>query len=542
MKLEPTAEQRNVIDAFKTGKDVTISAGAGCGKSSTLEMLAESTSQRGLLIAFNRAVAEEASRKLSSTNTTALNTHRIAYRWARGDKDGSVALDKLNSSKRISWFQVASAFQIQPFVYGDKSFRKRLEKKNVTNAATSALDNFLKSGDDQIAAKHMPYIRGLEAPEVYGRGPVHEELSKVVIPLAQRMWKNILSPNASDMRVTHDVYLKLWALSKPDLGYDFILLDEAQDTNPAVMSVFENQPMQKIAVGDKNQQLYQFTGSINAMDEFKSDLHVKLQQSWRFGAAIQDAANVFLDRLNADIRLKGNPNVESRVVENAPFDPHASSATLVRTNAGAIQELISALDSQQRVFLIGGNTQFKTLIKAAGDLRDGRSVSHPDFAGFSNWTEAVEYANEDGGADLKVIVDLIEKHGSNTLLNALDKCVGREQDAQKVISTVHKVKGREWDQVRLADDFQRSKKKKDKEDLSTKGAREALMFYYVAVTRAKHLLDPGPLAPDLANVNSPSESVKLSLPEDVREKLDSARGDMSMDDYILSLIKKDQEE
>src|SRR5690625_4268432 len=109
MKLEPTAEQRDVIDAFKTGQDVTISAGAGCGMSATLGMLAESTSQRGLVIAFNRAVAEEASRKLSNTETTALNTRRIAYRCARGDKDGSGALDKLNSSKRISWFQVASA-------------------------------------------------------------------------------------------------------------------------------------------------------------------------------------------------------------------------------------------------------------------------------------------------------------------------------------------------------------------------------------------------------------------------------------------------
>lgn len=541
MKLQPTSEQRDVIDAFHTGKNVTISAGAGCGKSSTLEMIAESTSQRGLLIAFNRAVADEASRKLGGTNTTALNTHRIAYRWARGDKDGNTALEKLNSSKRISWFQIASAFQIQPFVYGDKDFRKRLEKKTVTNAATSTLDNFLKSGDDQITNKHVPYVRGLESHEVYGRGPVHYELAKVVLPLAQRMWENILSPNGSDMRVTHDVYLKLWALSKPDLGYDFILLDEAQDTNPAVMSVFENQQMQKIAVGDKNQQLYQFTGSINAMDEFKSDLYVKLQQSWRFGSAIQDAANVFLERLNADIRLKGNPNVESRIVENAPFDPYASSATLVRTNAGAIQELISALDSQQKVFLIGGNTQFKTLIKAAGDLREGRAVSHPDFAGFSSWGEAVEYSKDDDGADLKVIVDLIEKHGSSPLLKALDQCVNREQDAQQVISTVHKVKGREWDQVRLADDFMRSSKKKDKDE-SSKNAREALMFYYVAVTRAKHLLDPGPLAPDLAGVNSPSESVSLALPDDVREKLDASRGDMSLDDYILSLIQKDQAE
>lgn len=547
MRFQPTDEQQAVIDGFKTGKDVTITAGAGCGKSATLEMLAESTDKRGLLIAFNRAVAEEASQKLSGTNTKALNTHRIAYAWARNDKQGSVVLDKMNSSKRISWFQVANDFNVKPFRFGTDRFPRTLDKKNVTQAALRALDNFFKDGSTEISSIHMPYIRGIEPNDVWGRGQVHKDLGSIVLPLAQRMWEDVLWDNGTSVRVTHDAYLKLWAMSRPVLPYDFILLDEAQDTNPAVMSVFENQQVQKVAVGDKNQQLYSFNGSINAMDKFESDVYVKLQKSWRFGTAIQDAANVFLNELEADIRLRGNPQVDSEIMLNAPFDPFSSSATLVRTNAGAINELIGSLSRNQSTHLIGGNSQFKNMIKAADQLHGGRTVTHPDFAGFSNWSEAREYANEsDDGADLKVIVDLVENHGPKQLLSALDKCTEREDQAQTVISTVHKVKGREWDRVHLADDFISAKARKKDDGQLTAGSKESLMFYYVAVTRAKHILDPGPLFNKLEHllgkrsdvpVEEPGNAVTLDLPEDLRERLDFERGEESLDSYILKLLE-----
>ncbi|APS68750.1 hypothetical protein AVI55_16905 (plasmid) [Piscirickettsia salmonis] len=42
--------------------------------------------------------------------------------------------------------------------------------------------------------------------------------------------------------ITHDGYLKLYQLSKPILNqYDFIMLDEAQDANPAILDIFERQ-------------------------------------------------------------------------------------------------------------------------------------------------------------------------------------------------------------------------------------------------------------------------------------------------------------
>ena len=62
---------------------------------------------------------------------------------------------------------------------------------------------------------------------------------------------------------THDVYLKLYQLSKPSIqGYDYIMLDEAQDANPSILDILSHQQIQRIYVGDKNQQIYEFRGTI----------------------------------------------------------------------------------------------------------------------------------------------------------------------------------------------------------------------------------------------------------------------------------------
>ena len=41
--------------------------------------------------------------------------------------------------------------------------------------------------------------------------------------------------------ITHDVYLKLWALSDPDLKKDFIFFDETQDANPVILDIISKQ-------------------------------------------------------------------------------------------------------------------------------------------------------------------------------------------------------------------------------------------------------------------------------------------------------------
>ena len=61
----PTKEQIAAIDSFNSGGRVIISAYAGAGKTSTLQLIAESTTRRGLYLAFNSSTAAEGWREVS---------------------------------------------------------------------------------------------------------------------------------------------------------------------------------------------------------------------------------------------------------------------------------------------------------------------------------------------------------------------------------------------------------------------------------------------------------------------------------------------
>src|SRR5690554_895516 len=77
--MKPTPEQAAVIDTFRSGDHLVIEAGAGTGKTSTLRMLADATpGRRGVYIAYNRSIAQEAQRKFPA-RVTCKTAHSFAY-------------------------------------------------------------------------------------------------------------------------------------------------------------------------------------------------------------------------------------------------------------------------------------------------------------------------------------------------------------------------------------------------------------------------------------------------------------------------------
>jgi len=75
---QATEEQRVAIDKFGGRGTLKIVAFAGTGKTTTLTMLAKSRSSRGIYIAFNRAVANEAKEKFPR-HVDCRTTHSIAF-------------------------------------------------------------------------------------------------------------------------------------------------------------------------------------------------------------------------------------------------------------------------------------------------------------------------------------------------------------------------------------------------------------------------------------------------------------------------------
>ncbi|KUL54589.1 DNA helicase [Streptomyces sp. NRRL F-4489] len=479
----PTAEQSAAAEAFPTGAHLAIQAGAGTGKTTTLAMLAHAARRQrrtGRYIAFNRAVAQHAARTFPS-EVHCGTAHALAFTAV-----GKHYRSRLNAPRQAGW-RTGAALGIED------GMRLRLGPRNVTNKALSytalrTVTRFCQSADKEIAHHHVPPLRGAESE------PLHTQLAEVVLPYARKAWADLQHPDHGVVRFEHDHYLKMWALSDPVIPADFLLLDEAQDTNPVVEQVLTAQRAhaQLVLVGDSAQAIYGWRGARDVLTGFDGT-HLSLSRSFRFGPDLAAEANRWLAIVGTPLRLTGSP---CRKTEMRPVP--VPEAILCRTNVGAMVEVIRQLAENRRVALAGGGEALSALARAADDLSSGRRTAHPELMLFETWAELREYAEYDpAGRDLLPLVELVDEHGAATVLQALDR-LSPEESAQVTVSTAHRAKGREWSTVRIADDFTAPDDLDDcdKDGLPLPGPvdLDEARLAYVAVTRAREQLDLGGLS------------------------------------------------
>ncbi|WP_405605322.1 UvrD-helicase domain-containing protein [Streptomyces sp. NBC_01410] len=476
--MNPTDEQTAAADAFRAGHHLALQAGAGTGKTSTLVLLASATRRRGRYIAFNKAIAHDAAARFPATVTCktahALAFAAIGHRYAR----------RLNGPRQAGW-KTGTALGITKSVrIGDRE----VTPKALSHAVLRTVTRYCHSADRTLARHHVPHLRGLDDPDL------HTQLAHVVLPFAQKAWADLQHPDDGVVRFDHDHYLKIWALSDPKIDADFLLLDEAQDTNPVLEHVFAAQRdhAQLVMVGDSAQAIYGWRGARDVMAGFDGHA-LSLSQSFRFGPRLADEANRWLTIADAPIRLAGTDAISTSL---APVeDP---DAVLCRTNIGAMTEVMTYLAAGQRVALAGGGESLRALANAARDLKEGRRTWHSELLLFPSWGELQDYAEHDpAGGDLKPFVDLIDQHGPDVILAAVDQLTP-EAHADITISTAHRAKGREWASVRIAADFT-PPKDTDQQDANGRPIPGPIddseaRLAYVAVTRTRTCLDLGGLS------------------------------------------------
>ncbi|MFJ9523585.1 3'-5' exonuclease [Kitasatospora sp. NPDC101801] len=102
------------------------------------------------------------------------------------------------------------------------------------------------------------------------------------------------------------------------------------------------------------------------------------------------------------------------------------------------------------------------------------------------------YATSDpAGRDLRPWAQLVDDHGHDTILTLLDT-LGTEDSADITVSTAHRAKGREWSSVRISDGFLAEPEPDENGRPGTINPTDARLAY-VAITRARHHLDPSTL-------------------------------------------------
>jgi len=356
---QPTDEQLEALEHFKSGRPLKITAFAGAGKTTTLQLLASSRRARGAYLAFNRSIAREASEKFARS-TDCRTTHSIAWRAVKSARRFSSG--KMNDPLYPN--QLAEVLELKDVRFGTKL---RLGAVHQAHILLRSVRNFCQSADEALGDAHVPQ---------YGRllGAGKEVLAEVrawSVANSKAIWSRMID-HRDRLPLGHDGYLKLWALGRPKLGYQYVLLDEAQDTNPVVLGVHGHPSAQIVYVGDKHQQIYEWRGAINAMANIEGCDETYLTQSFRFGKPIADGATRVLETLGESNAVRGNPIVTSIVEANG-----RTRAVLARTNATVILEILQATGVGLRPYVIGGTKDLKRLLSDVFELKKGQPVLVP---------------------------------------------------------------------------------------------------------------------------------------------------------------------
>lgn len=472
--MNPTEEQQQAIDLFLTGESLAIEAGAGTGKTSTLRLLAGSDSRRGRYMAFNRGIVDEAKRSMPA-NVKASTAHGLAF--ASVGKRFKHRLD----SGRMTSNEIARRLGIGPMWVKSAVETKVLQPDFLAGQVMAAANAFCQSADLDPGVEHFGYIDGIDLPDEvtgYRTSANNDEVRRTLLPALHKAWAD-LSNVDGHLRFSHAVYLKLFELGNPVVPGDYLMVDEAQDLSPVMISIAAQQTgMQVIFVGDSQQAIYSFTGARNALATVPVVHRSYLSQSFRFGPPIAEVANWVLAELEAVLRLKGLPSIQSRVGPVA-----RPSVVLTRTNARAVVEVLRRLETGVRCHLVGGGREVVAFAKAAEELQETGKTWHPELRCFSSWDEVLTYTELDAlGGELKLMVKLVEDFGVGVIVEALERMPSAER-ADMLVSTAHKSKGLQWPSVQIADDFP------DPDDRERPPSDEEYRLAYVAATRAERELD-----------------------------------------------------
>lgn len=471
-----TVEQEACVQGAITGQDVKTKAFAGSGKTSTLVAISKALDDKRILyLAYNRSIKKEAENKFPG-NVDCKTAHSLAFCRYNHIIGCRVSDDypRLNTEALIKHIGIRKLYDC--------------EQEELATKALRILRCFVQS------SYSLSYLNPKPLKEYQDEDEQKEaEIDRYIEEIAYDYW-NKCTKKDSDLPINHDVYLKMYQLSNPDLSalYNVILFDECQDANPVLLDIVSKQKCQKIYVGDEHQQIYSWRGAINAFDELDGE-EFYLSQSFRFGKKIAILSNMILTIKGEKRELKGFDNLDTEIVNKAYF-PYTS---LCRTNNKVIEVILNNLD--KKVHLVGNNIKSMVFFLSNGLAlykNNLKMIKHDSLKGFRSWEHMLKEhkKSEEKDSNLSLLISFVEKYNDNLvetleqLRNASDV---KEKDADLIISTIHKAKGREWNNVVIEDDFKLSEKTSDEE----------WNLLYVAVTRAeKTLCLKGNLLKDLTNI------------------------------------------
>lgn len=469
-----TYEQIRILNhQFDMEQKIRIIALAGTGKTTTLLHLARLYPQvKFLNIVFNKSVSDDAKRKFPP-NVTCKTAHSLAY-----SEVGRFLRHKLTSSLRP--YDLISHI---------KHNEEHMQIFTYANLVLTTINNFTLSSSAMMDITHVP-------SQDFSHKSISFGNKTRILKDALMIWDMMLDKD-NQFKITHDIYLKLYHLKRPNLNaFQCIMVDEAQDCNPVILDIVLSQTMPVIFVGDPNQQIYGFRGAQNAMQSFKATHTYHLTKSFRFGPEIAYIASCILELLLNSRRSTIVGSTNDSYINGKVIGKYAiiSRTNIMLFNEALRMVVFKRLKVNEPTVI---NATFAGGFNSYGfdQITDIYKLKHKDtslkdgfIARFKSYSDLVNYARYSDDSDLLSKIEIVNQHGhdiSKFISILKERCCYSIDVANVIFSTAHKSKGLEFDTVCLTDDY----------PISTvpslfngDSPRDEANILYVAVTRAKKCL------------------------------------------------------
>jgi superfamily I DNA/RNA helicase len=478
-----TPQQQNIVDT--AGKHdlnfLKINAFAGTGKTTVLQALTETYSDKTFLyLVFNSAMSAEAKKRFGD-NTKVCTINSLAYNAVRDD----IKLYSLRENYKV--IEIKTLYNISEYA--------------VALLAIRLFDAFCNSAYKDINTKIIKQLiyENAEYTIIFKKNkPSINKITNVIL----NMWNDMYYQK---LDIVHNFYLKYFHLAieklKNKFNYDYVLLDESQDTNAITLDIFNNLNGKKIIVGDQYQQIYGFRGTINAMDSFDNKgKTLYLSHTFRFNDNIANKANYLLNIIL---------NEPEKIISHFP-DKTGTIKTrchLTRTNSGIIELFTKYHEEGKIVKTIRKPDEiFKLPLSLYYFISDRYKNKHKIevkyLFNFRGRAEIKEYAEEAGDIEMITALRIVEQYWDEIIdIFEQAKINRRKRKIDMFLGTAHTCKGLEWDEVYIHDDFpclidrisqvaksieefhQKIHDKDNRLQSSIQKVIEEINLYYVAITR-----------------------------------------------------------
>lgn len=459
--MKPTEEQQHVIDtvAKTTDSIVAVSAVSGAGKTSLLTAIEKTLKPKtGLYIAYNKAIATEASRKFTKA-VSCMTTHSLAYRNTVKEHKLKVGFftyrnitEKIQYDTKVSIVKHIESFCLSEYTRVEDYTEQHKLPEKISNLIQTYLDKMMQG---KIEVPHCFYLKFYH------------------ILLAERF-------------IEHD-------------EFDILMLDEAGDLNPVTLEIFKLLPAKrKVMVGDENQNIYSFNNTINGFESVDNLILLPMTQSFRVSSDIAQRIESFCKKeIHPKFIFKGIDYEDNSVT---------SKAFISRTNGMLISKMIelnsrgteySLVRPPKQIFsllltLIGlkpngfVSPEFKHLQEAANTYYADMALRHHFKSLFAY---LLDFFNDD--INLRSAINTVARHGAKEVIRAFESAsshVGKNCDL--TLCTAHSSKGLEFDEVEIGEDCNTVVDKvveipfEERENWQ----QEEVRLYYVAISRTRKRL------------------------------------------------------